>query len=117
MGIGMFVLWRVPMQASEAFFRNGHYSLPKIPKLGHYPLCPRCLGRFTKSAALWRMVSSPCSTPRHHNPDAELTAQELRELGEQGLSCKPPVNSFVYCSARSIRRSSDASAPDNRVEP
>ena len=30
------------------------------------------------------MVSSPCSAPRHHNPDAELTAQELRELGEQG---------------------------------
>jgi hypothetical protein len=33
-----------------------------------------------------------------NNPDAELTAQELRELGEQGLSCKPPVNSFVYLS-------------------
>ena len=30
------------------------------------------------------MVSSSCSTPRHHNPDAELTAQELRELGGTG---------------------------------
>jgi hypothetical protein len=36
------------------------------------PAVTRCLGRFTKSAAPWRMVSSPCSAPRHHNPDAEL---------------------------------------------
>ena len=26
----------------------------------------------------------PCSAPRHHNPDAGLPAQELREPGEQG---------------------------------
>ena len=30
------------------------------------------------------MVSSPCGAPRHHNPDAKLTAQELREPGGTG---------------------------------
>jgi hypothetical protein len=32
--------------------------------------CPPCLGGFTKFATTRRMVSSPCSAPRHHHPDA-----------------------------------------------
>jgi len=41
------------------------------------------------------MVSSPCSAPRHHNPDAELTAQELLELGEQGLSLMQTTGELI----------------------